>query len=49
MFTGYHGKGGYQTVSESHVTELRDIYMAASEEAGYKTVDCNGKDMIGNN
>ncbi|OPL07194.1 hypothetical protein AM593_04645, partial [Mytilus galloprovincialis] len=21
--------------------------MAASEEAGYKTVDCNGKDMIG--
>ncbi|XP_063432397.1 glucose dehydrogenase [FAD, quinone]-like [Mytilus trossulus] len=45
--SGYHGKGGYQTVSESHVTELRDIYMAASEEAGYKTVDCNGKDMIG--
>ncbi|CAG2206798.1 unnamed protein product [Mytilus edulis] len=46
--SGYHGKGGYQTVSESHVTELRDIYMAASEEAGYKTVDCNGKDMIEN-
>ncbi|CAC5408063.1 Glucose dehydrogenase [FAD, quinone] [Mytilus coruscus] len=45
--SGYHGKGGYQTVSESQVTELRDIYMAASEEAGYKTVDCNGENMIG--
>lgn len=45
--SGYHGKGGYQTVSESVVTELRDIFMEASEDAGYKTVDCNGKDMIG--
>lgn len=47
MDSGYHGKGGYQTVSESHVTELRDIYMIAAEQAGYKTVDCNGKDMLG--
>jgi hypothetical protein len=46
-FIGYHGKGGYLTVSESVVTPLRDIFMEASEDAGYKTIDCNGKDMIG--
>lgn len=45
--SGYHGKGGYLTVSASYVTEFRDFYMQAAEEAGFKTVDCNGKDMIG--
>lgn len=36
------------TLTDSILTPLADIYRKASEEIGYKTVDVNGKDQIGN-
>ena len=43
----YHGKSGPLHVSKGYVTPLVDILGQAMEEIGYKTVDCNGEEMIG--
>ncbi|XP_044763972.1 glucose dehydrogenase [FAD, quinone]-like [Coccinella septempunctata] len=46
--TEYHGKGGYQTVQDVPFrTESADGWVKASQEAGYKYVDYNGKQQLG--
>ena len=34
-------------MSPAYVTPLEDLYGKAANDMGYKTVDCNGEDMIG--
>ncbi|CAH1113137.1 unnamed protein product [Psylliodes chrysocephalus] len=45
---GYRGTGGYLTVNDvKWHTKLRDVYVEACQELGYKYVDYNGKEQIG--
>ncbi|KAJ8958495.1 hypothetical protein NQ318_002289 [Aromia moschata] len=45
---GYHGKGGYLSVSDVPArTESSHAYVRAAQEAGYPYVDYNGKSQIG--
>ncbi|XP_053407354.1 oxygen-dependent choline dehydrogenase-like [Mercenaria mercenaria] len=43
----YHSSGGPLPVSANKMTSLSDTISKAGEEIGYKSVDCNGAEMIG--
>ena len=48
MFIDYHGTDGPLYVSAAgYETPLGDLFGKAMQELGYKSVDCNGEDMIG--
>lgn len=43
----YHNRGGVLPITSNRVTSLSDSISKAGKEVGYKTIDCNGKEMIG--
>ncbi|XP_053405688.1 alcohol dehydrogenase [acceptor]-like [Mercenaria mercenaria] len=43
----YHNSGGPLPVTANKITSLSGTISKAGEEIGYKTVDCNGAEMIG--
>ncbi|XP_052794873.1 oxygen-dependent choline dehydrogenase-like [Mya arenaria] len=43
----YHNTDGPQPVTRRTITSLTRLMSSAAEELGYKTIDYNGKDMIG--
>ncbi|KAJ8315326.1 hypothetical protein KUTeg_007476 [Tegillarca granosa] len=45
--TEYHSRDGPLSLSDFSSTPLADMILQAGTEAGYKTLDCNGKEQLG--
>ncbi|XP_013405469.1 uncharacterized protein LOC106170227 isoform X8 [Lingula anatina] len=45
--SGFHGKGGPLTVSDSNVTELTSYFLESAKELNYPVIDVNGESQIG--
>lgn len=48
VITEYRGKDGPLVITTPTSAPLGDIFIRAGAELGYKDVDCNGEDQIGN-
>ena len=47
QLAGYHGTGGFMTISDVRLTPLSDILYQGYAELGLPGVDINGPDQIG--
>ena len=47
LSTEYHNSGGLLPVTYNNITSLSKTISEAGAEIGYKTLDCNGAEMIG--